>query len=137
MINLRQAAIQLTLVPPAATSRRHDFNSGEPMCKKTYLPKSIVTLLLCSLSHFTASLVAQTAPKGAPWRPPELQAVDPEIRGLLDQTSSTCERSDPNEVVERVQKAVRLADVRGLIRDRALAEAVLGSAYIGQAKIAS
>jgi CHAT domain-containing protein len=68
-------------------------------------------------------------------RPTELEAIDPEIRGLLDQTSATCDRSDPNEVVERVQKAAQIADARGLIRDRALAEATLASVYIGQAKI--
>jgi len=39
------------------------------------------------------------------------------------------------EMVERVRKAIHIAEVRGLIRDRALAEAALASAYIGQAKI--
>ena len=107
----------------------------DTMRKKTYLATAIVFLLLCSFSQFTPSVLAQGESKGTAWRPQELQAVDPEIRSLLDQTSATCERSDPNEVVERLQKAVHIADVRGLIRDRALAEAILASAYIGQAKI--
>jgi CHAT domain-containing protein len=63
-----------------------------------------------------------------------LEAVDPEIRQLLDETRSNCDQFNINDTIERVQRALKIADSRGLIGDRALAEATLASAYIGQAK---
>ncbi|HZV89180.1 MAG TPA: CHAT domain-containing protein [Candidatus Binatus sp.] len=42
---------------------------------------------------------------------------------------------NPNETVERIQRALEIADKRGLVRDRAVVEAVLGSALVGEGKI--
>src|SRR5271163_4765312 len=52
---------------------------------------------------------------GAAWRPPELVATDKDIRDLLDKTSASCEFS-ASDLLERAQKAVQIADARGLVR---------------------
>jgi CHAT domain-containing protein/uncharacterized protein HemY len=124
-----------TSIGGLTTLHRNNGAFVKPMHNKTCPVAAIVTFFLCFFLPLAPSLGAQTQPKAAAWRPQELQAADPEIRSLLDQTSGTCQRSDPTEMVERVQKAIHIAEVRGLIRDRALAEATLASAYIGQAKI--
>lgn len=66
--------------------------------------------------------------------PVELTATDPEIRALLNDENISCKSLNPNETVERIQKALEIADKRGLVRDRALVETVLGSALIGEGK---
>lgn len=80
-------------------------------------------------------ILGQQPPRPTYNNPPELQATDPEIRTLLDETRSTCDQSNLGDMIERVQKALRMADSRGLVGDRALAEATLASAYIGQAEV--
>jgi tetratricopeptide (TPR) repeat protein len=66
--------------------------------------------------------------------PPELTAADPEIRALLNDEDISCKLLSPNETVERIEKALQIADKRGLVRDRALVETVMGSALIGEGK---
>src|SRR5438128_5074908 len=66
--------------------------------------------------------------------PPELTAADPELRALLNDENISCKLMNPNETVKRIQKALEIADKRGLVRDRALVETVLGSALIGEGK---
>jgi CHAT domain-containing protein len=80
-------------------------------------------------------IVGQDKPSnGAAWRPPELVATDKDIRALLDKTSASCEFS-ASDLLERAQKAVQIADARGLVRDRALATDVLASAYVSQGNL--
>jgi tetratricopeptide (TPR) repeat protein len=69
------------------------------------------------------------------WKPPELTAADPEIRKLLDQTTSRCGQSDSGENIQNINKALEIADTRGLLGDKAIAEAYLGSAYVGRAEM--
>src|SRR5258708_801493 len=99
--------------------------------------KSIVLVVLCvgfcPFGLSTAS--AQESANGNYRRPTELEAVDPEIRSLLDRTPATCEQFNIDDTIARVQKALKIADNRGLIGDRALAETTLASAYIGQAEM--
>jgi hypothetical protein len=40
-----------------------------------------------------------------------------------------------DELKENIQKALQIADSRGLVRDRALVEAALGSVLIGTGKM--
>jgi len=67
--------------------------------------------------------------------PSELLAVDPEIRALLDEPRASCDRVNINDTIAKIEKALKIADDRGLIRDRGLIEASLASAYIYQAKL--
>jgi len=99
--------------------------------------KSIVFVVMCvgfcPFGLSTAS--AQESTNGNYRRPTELEAVDPEIRSLLDKNPFTCEQFNIDDAIARVQKALNIADSRGLIGDRALAETILASAYIGQAEM--
>lgn len=67
--------------------------------------------------------------------PPELTAVDPDIRALLSDEYIPCKSRNPNERVEKIQKALQVANDRALIRDRAVVEALLGSALLGEGKM--
>jgi hypothetical protein len=80
---------------------------------------------------------SQEKSKYDPNRPAELLAVDPEIRALLDEPRASCDQMNINDVVAKTEKALKIADDRGLIRDRGLIEASLASAYIYQAKLVS
>lgn len=68
-------------------------------------------------------------------RPAEFTAADPDIRALLDESAVACDETSANERFERLQKAVTLADKRGLIGDRALTEALLASAYVSRGEL--
>ena len=70
-----------------------------------------------------------------PLVPSELIAVDPDIRALLSDEYIPCKSRNPNERVEKIQKALQIANDRGLIRDRAVVEALLGSALLGEGKM--
>jgi hypothetical protein len=78
---------------------------------------------------------AQDKSKNDANKPVKRVAVDPEVRALLTEPLSSCDQFNINDTVERLQEALKIADSGGLIRDRALVEASLASAYIGQAKM--
>src|SRR5271155_2492248 len=84
---------------------------------------------LCLLC-FASTLCGQVIGKYDPNKPPDLIAVDPEIRTLLDGSNVDCQRFNIEDRIQELRKAVGVASERGLIRDRALAEATLASAYI-------
>jgi CHAT domain-containing protein/Tfp pilus assembly protein PilF len=67
--------------------------------------------------------------------PVELVAVDPEIQSLLDGPNLSCDTFNITDRIATLQKAVGIANDRSLIRDRALAEAVLASTYIGNGQM--
>lgn len=71
----------------------------------------------------------------SPAVPTELTALDPDIRALLNDANISCKPRIPNERVEEIQKALQIANDRGLIRDRAVVEAVLGAALAGEGKM--
>jgi len=61
--------------------------------------------------------------------------VDPEIRELLGVGDDSCKAANPDAWVEKVQKALQIAESRELIGDRAIVEAMLASASITQGNI--
>jgi CHAT domain-containing protein/Flp pilus assembly protein TadD len=83
------------------------------------------------LPSFASSQTASAASA----TPAELSATDPEIRALLNDENTSCKSVDPSEQVERIQKALQIAEKRGIVRDGALVEAVLASALVGQGKL--
>ncbi len=126
------------------SSRYHDCILGISegmLCTKLMqssgqFARVLTRVVWCILLCLSAPLAprGQEPAKGTSGRPTELEATDPEIRQLLDGTRSTCEQFNIVDTIARVQAALKLADSRGLIGDRALAQAILASAYIGQAK---
>ena len=66
--------------------------------------------------------------------PVELTAQDADIRALLNYENRPCKPDASQEWAESIQKAWQLADDRGLIGDRAIAEATFASFLIGQGK---
>ena len=68
-------------------------------------------------------------------RPVELVAIDPQIRALLADALSSCSQLSINDRIDRLHDALKIADSSGLIRDRALVEANLASAFVSDAKI--
>jgi CHAT domain-containing protein/uncharacterized protein HemY len=98
---------------------------------------TIPTICFLYVFFFCLPAVATSQNKGSASSsiPPELTAVDPELRALLNDENISCKSVNPNETVERIQRALEIADKRGLVRDRAVVEAVLGSALVGEGKM--
>ena len=78
---------------------------------------------------------SQEKSKYDPNKPVDLLAVDPEVRALLAEPRSSCEQFNINDTIARIQQALKIADDRGLVRDRGLVEASLATAYLYQAKL--
>src|SRR5271163_4856856 len=89
-----------------------------------------VCLMSLYVVCFPSTLNGQVIGKYDPNKPPDLTAVDLEIRTLLDGSNVDCQRFNLEDRIQELQNAVGIASDRGLIRDRALAEASLASAYI-------
>ncbi len=85
--------------------------------------------------YLSSASTAQDNPKNRANRPVELIAADPDVRALLDDSTASCDEKSANQRFERLQKAVTLADKRGLVGDRALAEALMASTYIGRGEL--
>jgi CHAT domain-containing protein/uncharacterized protein HemY len=102
-------------------------------------PPSSVCASICLAAVFSifspSVAAAQEKPKYDPNKPVELLAVDPEIRAMLDEPRASCDQFSISDTIEKIQKALKIADDRGLIRDRGLVEASLASAYLGQAQV--
>src|SRR5208282_3605574 len=80
-------------------------------------------------------IAAQDKAKYDPNRPVEFLAVDSEVQTLLDSSRSSCGQPNIDDTIDRLQKALRIADSRGLVHDRALVEAILASTYVGQGNL--
>jgi tetratricopeptide (TPR) repeat protein len=87
------------------------------MRQKTFL----LTLLIWCFLSFSRSTSAQDKLQSSAWKPLELEAIDPEIRSLLDKNTASCDQLNVGDVLESAEQALRLADIRSLIRDRGLA----------------
>jgi len=95
------------------------------------LARSVIYLCVSLITPIISA--GQINPRNAVWKPPELLASDSEIRGLLAEPE-TC-LQPMSDRVDKFQEALKLAESRGLLRDRALVQANLASAYIGLAQI--
>jgi CHAT domain-containing protein/tetratricopeptide (TPR) repeat protein len=103
------------------------------MRHKSFATRLFVACFWCFVSVWSPHpSLAQDKPNNAPNRPAQLIAADPEIRALLDNSTATCDQASADQRFGRLQTAVSLADKRGLVGDRALAEAFLASAQIGR-----
>jgi CHAT domain-containing protein/lipopolysaccharide biosynthesis regulator YciM len=105
---------------------------------RTYSQFSVIPKVsLLALFSLCFPSIANPQDKAArePSIPTELTAADPEIRALLDFENKPCKPGGIQERAEDVQKALQMADSRGLIGDRAIAEAALASVLIGEGKI--
>lgn len=102
---------------------------------KSPVVRFFLACLWCFVSFLSNPSSAQDNPKNTTTSPAELIAADPDIRALLDDSTVACEEKSVNDRFERIQKAVTLADKRGLIGDRALAEALMASAYISRGEL--
>jgi CHAT domain-containing protein len=103
------------------------------MIKLAFVPTAptlFVYFLLAPLS-----VRGQESPRSSANRPPELVAVDPHIRALLDEPLSSCERFSINAQVDSLQQALNITETLGLIRDKALVEARLAGAFVSEAKL--
>src|ERR1700686_4627997 len=92
-----------------------------------------VLYTFCLLSFFCSPQNAnsQESRFAANAIPAELTAIDPEIRDLLGNEKDSCKSSNIDALKDRIERALQIADSRGLVRDRALVEAALGSLLIG------
>lgn len=103
------------------------------MRHKSFAARLFLACFWCFASVWSShSSLAQDTPNNTPTRPTQLIAADPEIRALLDNSTATCDQASADERFGGLQTAVSLADKRGLVGDRALAEAFLASAQIGR-----
>ena len=75
------------------------------------------------------------APSPNPAIPAELTATDPEIRALLNYGNSSCKSLDADKWMQNIQRALQIADSRGLVGDRAIAGATLASVLVSEGKI--
>jgi tetratricopeptide (TPR) repeat protein len=102
------------------------------MGKETQLRAILfLCLFVSSLFFQPAPALAQDRASADPTIPAELTPSDPEIRALLGLADKSCK---PNGAAwtEKLEKALQMANSRGLVGDRALLEASLASAYIVQ-----
>ena len=103
------------------------------MGHKSFAARLLLACFCCFASVWSShALFAQDNPNNGPTTTTQLIAADPEIRGLLDSSTAICDQASADDRFRNLQAAVNLTDKRGLVGDRALAKAVLASAYIGQ-----
>lgn len=94
--------------------------------------------IFCSFCFLFFCLPLSATPQNkssAGTAPVELTATDPDIQALLTDDNVPCKQVNPSETAERIEKALQIADQRGLIRDRALVEAALALTLIGEGKL--
>ena len=108
----------------------------EPMPRRAMLAfLQSVFLLTAYVLFFPLVVNGQEKSKLDANKPADLVAVDPEIRSLLDESKSNCNQFSVDDRVARLQKALDIANSRGVIRDRAIVETNLAQVYIAQANI--
>jgi CHAT domain-containing protein len=96
----------------------------------------LLRVCFLAVSTLSATMVASQQ-KGAPAAstPPELEFQDPEIRALLATTEAGCAQRNLATAVENAERALRIADSRRLIHDRALIDSALAVAFVGQGNL--
>jgi CHAT domain-containing protein len=98
---------------------------------------AICRVCLVAFLSFCLSTVVNPQDKAAndSLVPIELTARDSDVRALLNQENRPCKPDGLQERVESIQKALEIADSRGLVGDRAITEATLASVLINEGKI--
>src|SRR5580704_18106915 len=96
----------------------------------------LLRVCFLAVSTLSATMVASQQ-QGAPAAstPPELEFQDPEIRALLATTEAGCAQRNLATAVENAERALRIADSRRLIHDRALIDSALAVAFVGQGNL--
>jgi CHAT domain-containing protein/uncharacterized protein HemY len=89
-------------------------------------------LILC----LSLCVDAQTRDAVDPTIPAELAPTDPEIRALAHIGADPCRAADIRSRIADTQKALQMADGRGLVGDRAVLESYLASAAVAQVSTA-
>src|SRR5215470_15112732 len=99
-------------------------------------PTTISLLFCCTFLFLLLPLGALAQARAAtdPSIPAELIPADIEIRTLVHVGEESCRAADPDAWTQDVQKALQLADSRGLVGDRAVLESYLASALLVQGK---
>lgn len=98
--------------------------------------RSYSWLLAALVSLYLASAIkGQDRTASRPKIPAELIPRDPEIRELLGVGDDSCRAANPDAWVEKVQRALQIAENRGLIGDRAIVAALFASASITQGSL--
>jgi tetratricopeptide (TPR) repeat protein len=67
--------------------------------------------------------------------PVELQATDPEIRTLLEESRSSADIGNYDVALSKAETALDLAETKGLVGDKALAEQLVAIGYFGSGKL--
>jgi CHAT domain-containing protein/tetratricopeptide (TPR) repeat protein len=92
-----------------------------------------VCVFVCLLSSPAARSQQTPAPKR--YIPPELQASDQEIRQLLTTAESKSEAGEYESAFTETKAALELAEKKGLLGDRAIAEESVASGYFALGKL--
>lgn len=105
------------------------------MIKRLHLSATFVLILLVQ-SAFASSLngQVQTGNVKSPKAPAELSPDDPDIRLLLGVDDASCKVPDPDQRIQTLQKALQIAETRGLTGDKAVIEETLASVMVAQGK---
>ena len=98
---------------------------------------SRLRLFICVCLCLVLSLTARSQQPPVPRRyiPPELQASDQEIRKLLTAAESKSEAGEYESAFADSRAALELAEKKGLVGDRAIAEESVASGYFASGKL--
>lgn len=89
----------------------------------------------CLCLIFCLTAYSQQAPVPRPYVPPELQAGDQDVRSLLTSAKSKAEAGEYESAFADSKSALELAEKKGLLGDRAIAEAYVAQGYFASAKL--
>jgi tetratricopeptide (TPR) repeat protein len=112
------------------------LSSSKASVPPYFCPHAPVVVYLFLLSAL-AIAGAQTSPTAAPQKyvPPELQAVDPNVKAYLDSTENSAKLGNDGECLTSLQKALELATKQKSLADKGLVEDTLAVYYFTQGKL--
>ena len=90
-------------------------------------------VLVCACIVWPSTARSQQTPTPKRYTPPELQANDQEIKQLLSAAESKSEAGEYESAFADKKAALDLAEKKGLIADRAIAEESVASGYFALA----
>ena len=102
-------------------------------------PRHLLRLAILNCAYlclvFCLTAYSQEAPVPKPYVPPELQAGDQDVRSLLTSAKSKAEAGEYESAFADSKSALELAEKKGLLGDRAIAEAYVAQGYFASAKL--